>query len=489
MKSINVICEGCASLHVDKLTNLQGNLKTLDEENYNKLRDLIVDEGFAYVVSVARCDGKVLGILDGHQRVYTIKRMMDEGYNLSNKKLPVNYVDVDDIDHAYRLILAAVSQFGKVTDDGLTEFMKQADMTLEELANYDLPDFDFESFAENIEQAPENQDKNEQIEIQNVFSIEQQKQEIIKVLKPFTKEDLFNCIVNPASIMREFNLLCSGSNSPAVGYYISLHFNPHRLDIDTKGSFYSITTKEKWKKFSESLARYFSQYGESILAFRWLKTAALGIGGVKIPNEFRPQLARNIYQDYLYKTENAKVLDPCHGWGGRVIGWLATQMKGSYTGYDPSTKTNSGVKEIIEFLKQSTVPGKANVHCKPFEDVKLKANTYDFAMTSPPYYDTEQYATEETQSFIRYNSLEKWHKHFLEPLIVNTIKALKSNKCFLLNIGNATYNLADRSIIVCRKYGYEYKRIEKYTIGGFGVGERTNQDGIKGETFLEITKP
>lgn len=126
-KCIRITCEGAATMPLDKIVELQGNLKELSTVNYDKLKSLIEAEGFAFPLSIARIKGKPYGVVDGHQRHRVVKRMLDEGYALADGQgrplrsagLPVSYVDCKDKAQAGRLVLAAVSQFGKVTDEGL----------------------------------------------------------------------------------------------------------------------------------------------------------------------------------------------------------------------------------------------------------------------------------------------------------------------------------------------------------------------------------
>jgi len=155
-KTIRITCEGAATMPLDKVVELQGNLKELSVTNYENLRGLIEAEGFAFPLTIARIKGKLYGVVDGHQRHRVVKRMLEEGYTLADGQgrplrsagLPVSYVDCKDKAQAGRLILAAVSQFGKVTDEGLYEFMDAYKLDMATLDVMDLPNFDVEKFLE-----------------------------------------------------------------------------------------------------------------------------------------------------------------------------------------------------------------------------------------------------------------------------------------------------------------------------------------------------
>jgi hypothetical protein len=212
-------------------------------------------------------------------------------------------------------------------------------------------------------------------------------------------------------------------------------------------------------------------------------TLQLGINGVQYINDFPPHVAVELCRHYLPKDgrANAKVLDPCGGWGGRMIG--VSVVTNDYTCFEPETRTASGLTKLAGFLhdKGFNPNFKAEVVCLPFEDVDLKADYYDFAFTSPPYYDTEEYSTEETNSLNRYKTFEAWCKGFYIPLIEKTMAALKPERTFVLNIGDRRYPL---SKILLENFSDKY-HIEKIKgkLSGFS-GLRRGE----GEQFYVITK-
>ena len=53
---------------------------------------------------------------------------------------------------------------------------------------------------------------------------------------------------------------------------------------------------------------------------------------------------------------------------------------------------------------------------------------FDIAVTSPPYFNTEHYSVDDTDSAIRYPEYNLWVNNFYTPLIVNTINRLSDNE-------------------------------------------------------------
>jgi len=143
-KVIRIACTGAAMMPLKEIVALQGGLKELSVENYEKLKGLIVKHGFSFALGIAVIKGKPYGVIDGHQRDRVVKQMVGkEGYALPGGKLPVYWIECKDRAEAGRKILAAVSQFGKVTDDGLYQFAHDFKIDADELkTDFDLPDFD-----------------------------------------------------------------------------------------------------------------------------------------------------------------------------------------------------------------------------------------------------------------------------------------------------------------------------------------------------------
>ena len=153
-KTIAITCTGAATMPLRKIVPLQGILKELSEENYTRLLALMVKIGFAFPVVMVKLKGKMHGTTDGHQRVAVLCKALTKGYVLVDSqgkptdKIPVVIQTARSKKEVGELILAAISQFGKVTDDGLYAFMDGAGIGFEELAGYELPDFDTEAFTE-----------------------------------------------------------------------------------------------------------------------------------------------------------------------------------------------------------------------------------------------------------------------------------------------------------------------------------------------------
>ena len=158
------------TLTLSDLIQIQGNLKTLDEKNYEKLKKSLIENGFDVPFFVwiptkdeaGTIDGEPIEIkkglkysLDGNQR----QRVLTKEGN-SKSRFPYIKIDCKNFAEAKKAILRISSQYGKISQEGLDAF------------SFDIPDnwkdttISFDAlFAEPY--LPENKEK--EIEIDNTL--------------------------------------------------------------------------------------------------------------------------------------------------------------------------------------------------------------------------------------------------------------------------------------------------------------------------------
>jgi hypothetical protein len=195
------------------------------------------------------------------------------------------------------------------------------------------------------------------------------------------------------------------------------------------------------------------------------------------------------------------VLDSSTGYGGRLVGFLASQC-GRYIGIDPNTETHqANLRMASDFGRSDDV----ELHNLPAEDVdvELLRERVDFAFTSPPYFKTEIYSQEETQSCNRYPTSKAWRNHFLVPLMHLQFAALKPGCITCINISDVkVYDekvpLVAWTIKAAEMVGFEVLRdqFDFYPLGrhfgkGKGRGDGTDSDpkGGRKEPVLVFRKP
>lgn len=131
-KTIKISCKGSRMAKLDSLEIIQGDLKELSDENLGKLKKRIETKGFDAPFFVWQNM-----ILDGTQRKRALESLIAEGWNLKNGEVPVCDIKADSLNDAKDRLLGYISQFGKITDVNLSEFIESIEWP--DVENIEIP--------------------------------------------------------------------------------------------------------------------------------------------------------------------------------------------------------------------------------------------------------------------------------------------------------------------------------------------------------------
>jgi hypothetical protein len=120
---------------------------------------------------------------------------------------------------------------------------------------------------------------------------------------------------------------------------------------------------------------------------------------------FKPVVAASIYKHFLGDIDNPVVIDPCAGFGGRLLGFKSIYPNGKYIGIEPNIDTYN---ELLELSKNFT---NVELHNCKLEDY-TGSKECNLTFTSIPYFDTEIYS-----NHIQYDSIDIWQKEFIGKLL------------------------------------------------------------------------
>jgi len=173
--------------------------------------------------------------------------------------------------------------------------------------------------------------------------------------------------------------------------------------------------------------------------------------GVRGVCNFRPTAAKYIYDSYC--PDGGKILDPCSGYSGRLIGCISSGRGLYYHGIDPDTKTALGNMECASYFKNKYDFGFSfSLGMAEEEMGNLCSDHFDLVFTSPPYFDTEIYSSEQTQSCHKYKTYDGWLNGFLFVMAKEGLRVLKSGGYMIINIKNYKNNkIVDDLIDFCGK--------------------------------------
>jgi len=146
---LDCTCKCELRLQVEEMQDFQGALKDLSEDGYANLKASMVRYGFSFPEFVWRSpDG--WKTLDGHQRLRVLRR---EGWSVEGG-VPCVEIEAADEQEAQEKLLLAVSAYGKVSAQGLYEFVSMAGIDLAKFELPDLPGIDMEKFFQEFYEEP-----------------------------------------------------------------------------------------------------------------------------------------------------------------------------------------------------------------------------------------------------------------------------------------------------------------------------------------------
>ncbi len=262
--------------------------------------------------------------------------------------------------------------------------------------------------------------------------------------------------------MKEFDssVLVDGDNLKQymLGLNLVNFFMPHMWEIDCN-KFTSPMKCYDDDILLEKAIRKRLKSGDNMSDAGLRKSLSWTNGSHRVSN-FKPTVAKYIYDTY---SGNGDVLDFSSGFGGRLLGAMSSNKVSSYTGTDPSILTYNGLENMMQELDSNS---ECDVHLynKPFEDLDLDLDMkYDLSFSSPPYFNTEEYSTENTQSYIRYNTMESWRDNFLKVIIEKNYRLVKDGGYFIINVANVkTYNtLEEDTVRIAKESGFKYIKTYK----------------------------
>ena len=289
--------------------------------------------------------------------------------------------------------------------------------------------------------------------------------------------------------MQELNKLAATEGNNLIGtdtgYYVADSYHPHRLHASAKGMKSPFDSFQDDKLLRRALAFQMTTGSIPDGYFGSLNIVA----GTQSCSNFRPGFACYLYRKYCKPGDT--VLDTSTGYGGRLVGFLASGIPGRYVGVDPNVPTHEGNKRLASELGFADSVELINL---PAEDVphELVAGRCDLSFTSPPYFCKEIYSSDDTQSCNRYQSGEAWKTGFLVPMLKLTFAALKPGCTSIINIapvkiGSTVYPLDEWTRECGQQVGFRYIRTDEFPMTR-RVGKGMSEE-IAVEPVIVFEKP
>ena len=455
------------------LTPHPGNWRDHPKAQADALKGVLAEVGIAGALLAYRSErqGGALVVIDGHLRK-----------DAAPQQWPVLILDVDDAEADYLLAthdpLAAMATADAGALDALLSSVQSGEAAVQQM------------LADLAEGAGLYQPKEDDAALFMSGGIYSQEQIIDAAFTWFRANGFPYRNLAPHVSMQEINKLSQTEPDKLLNtdtaYHVADTYHPHRFHAAADGM------KSPYEAFFDDdlLRRAMRLNQENGYA---LPQGAFGqmwiVSGVQAASNFRPGFASYLYRKYC--SAGATVLDTSTGYGGRLVGFIASGLDGRYIGIDPNTETHAGNTRMAQELGFSD---RVEFYNLPAEDVphETVAGRCDFAFTSPPYFRKEHYSDEDTQSWVRYQTGDAWRDGFLAPMMALQYAALKPGSLAIVNIADVTiknkrYPLADWTIDAGRTAGFKFVRRDEFPLARrFGAGQ---DDEVSVEPVLVFRKP
>ena len=297
-------------------------------------------------------------------------------------------------------------------------------------------------------------------------------------LTPHEMEVEFNALRN-----LDTSKLLDGRNfiSDSTGVSLANSFHPHRYNIvcnDHRTAIEVFTTEHSLRKCIEKCIHMNGKVSDSKL-----RSMLSIFEGVQVASNFPPGTAKAIYDHFV--PEGGTVWDMSMGFGGRMLGAAASKKVICYQGTDPSTPTFMGLSSMRRWLLESELEIQIEMSHQGSETpLPVYFSLVDFCFTSPPYFNTEKYSREPTQSFLMYPYQDTWQRDFLGGTFKNCSSILKPGGRVAINIANVNTfpHLEKTTVKQASLNGFEL--VDTYYLLYTtmpGKGERNRQKGTSGK--------
>ena len=154
----------------------------------------------------------------------------------------------------------------------------------------------------------------------------------------------------------------------------------------------------------------------------------------RLCNNFRIPVALTIIK--MFKA--TKWLDISAGWGDRLLSALLAPSIEFYCGADPNACLHPHYAEMIATFRPPSQRKNFVLIEDGFIEAKLPLGiTYDFILSSPPFFDLEVYSTSPNNSLVKNPTADQWFSKFLIPSLAKAISYLEPNGHLVLYMGDS----------------------------------------------------
>ena len=188
---------------------------------------------------------------------------------------------------------------------------------------------------------------------------------------------------------------------------------------------------------------------------------------------YNVSLFKPLVGKYLYKYAKKRVFDYSAGWGARCLAAMSLGLE--YYGVDPLTSPE--INNMIKFFNGS---GKVINGCSEDADIYKDMCKVDCIMSSPPYFNLENYSNDETQCINRFNNYNDWINIYWNNTVVNCLSILEDDGYFIMVVKDFVrkLHLSLDMRVICEKNGLVLEKQMCYKTSTNHLSDKKNTNRI-----------
>ena len=225
------------------------------------------------------------------------------------------------------------------------------------------------------------------------------------------------------------------NSTSRVGMKLCEHFFPNFYDIkNSKG----VSFTNAWNQSNLEKILKWNRKSHSTPYLSELKRGVYFCCGLPKSTMYRPQMMKLACMRYKAK----RVLDPCAGWGGRMLG--AVSSGAEYVAFEPNKTTFENLNSLAKFLN---IENRVRIICDGAENMdQYDLGKFDLVLTSPPYFNLEVYSDESTQSINCRDTYDVWAENFLRVIIHKAASHLVDGGVSCWNVAKVGKNDMEKDV-------------------------------------------
>lgn len=143
-KAISIKCLSEINVPYKELNFFQGKLKSIEKSKFDDLKKSLIKSGLPLAFHIWIDSKGKKWLIDGHHRWLAFEALESEGYFIP--PIPCILVNAKTKKEAAKIVLVANSRYAKMTQESISDYMIDFELSVDDLDLLDIPELDMSTF-------------------------------------------------------------------------------------------------------------------------------------------------------------------------------------------------------------------------------------------------------------------------------------------------------------------------------------------------------